>query len=414
MPTTSRLLLTVLVLITAACGNDETSAADTGALRAADGEHADSGAHEGEEGGHEEGEHEDGPVRVTLGEAAVGTAQIRVDTVRREQAGGVGEELMVPGEVEFDPRRVAIISSRTPGRVERVLVAAGDRVGTGQPVAMLQSREYLTAQQELLQAVRRAQALAGTADEQGAQAIVDAARRRLTLLGVSAAEIRRLESSGAVRNELAIVAPFGGSILEASILPGQAVEPGQQVFKIADLSIVDVVAGIPERAVPLVHRGQKALISLAAFPQMQFAGTVERIQDELNHESRTVGAVIHAVNPSGQLRPGMFATVRLNVTLSTLTRDVGASAERSAPVLTIPATAIVTDGEKQYAFVETAPRTYERRELTVVSLAPPGSSRPTTNRIGVIKGLAAGERVVISGAFILKSELAKAGLSHDH
>lgn len=413
-PITIRLLPLVVFLLVGACGDGDAGPADSGALGAADTGHADEAGHDGEAGEHADEEHEDGPVRLTLGEAAVRTAQIQVDTVRPELGGGIGEELLVPGEVAFDPRRVAIISSRTPGRIERVLVVAGDRVGAGQPVAMLQSKEYLTAQQELLQASRRAQALAGTTDEQGARAIVDAARRRLALLGVSGAEIRRVESSGFVRNELAILAPFGGSIIESTILAGQAVEPGQQIFKVADLSIVDVVAAIPERAVPLVHRGQKALISLAAFPQMQFAGTVERVADELNHESRTIAAVIHAVNPSGRLRPGMFATVRLNVTVSSLTRDVGASAERAAPVLTIPASAIVTEGEKQYAFVETAPRTYERRELTVVSLAPPGSSRPTTNRVGVIRGLSAGERVVVTGAFILKSELAKAGLSHDH
>lgn len=369
-----------------------------------------------EKAGHDEGHAEGASAdRVTLSEAAMQTAGVRVEVVRAEMDGGIGEDLLVPGQVEFEPNRVAIISPRVSGRIERLLVVVGDRVSAGQPVALVFSPAYVTAQNDLLQSVRRARTLTGTQDEAGARAIADAARRRLALMGVAGSEIARLEASGTPRNELVIPAPFSGSIMQAEAMAGQAVEPGQKIFQIADLSVVDVVAAIPERALPLVFRGQKALIGLAAFPQMQLAGTVERIRDELSPETRSVGAVIHAVNPAGRLRPGMFATVRLEVRVSTLTRDVGAAAERAAPLLTIPEAAVVSDGDKRYAFVEVGPRSYERRELDVVSLAPAGSAAPTTNRIGVRAGLKAGDRVVTNGAFVLKSELAKAGLGdHDH
>ena len=394
----------LLVLLASACssGSDSDAGADSAH---AEGEDAHAG--EGEE-------HEDEAARVTLGEAAFATAAIQVDTVRADNGEGAGEELVVPGQVEADPRRVAIISPRIEGRLERVMAVVGDRVGSGETVALLYSREYLTAQNELLQAARRARALVGTQDAQGAEAIAEAARRRLRLLGVSSAEVARLESTGEPRSELAIVAPFAGSIMEASALSGEAVESGAPIFRLADLSFVDVVAAIPERAVPLVHHDQTALIGLAAFPQMQFAGSVERIRDELDPETRTVGAVIHAANPGGRLRPGMFATVRLNVRVTALTQQMGASAERTTPMLTVPETAIVTEGESRFAFVEVGPRTYERRTVDVVSLAPPGSTRPVANRVGIRSGLVAGDRVVVNGAFVLKSELAKAGLSHDH
>ncbi|HYD52351.1 MAG TPA: efflux RND transporter periplasmic adaptor subunit [Gemmatimonadaceae bacterium] len=355
-----------------------------------------------------------GLTRVTLSPEAYRTAAIRTEAVRAELAGGIGEDLIVPAQVEYDPSHVAIISSRTPGRIERLLVVAGDRVSAGQTVALLSSREYVTAQNEVLQATRRAAALAGTQDEQGARAIAEAARRRLRMLGVSPGEIARLERTGEPRNELAIPAPFSGSIMEAGALVGEAVESGQKIFKLADLAIVDVVAAVPERAVPLVFRGQKALIGLAAFPHMQMSGTVEHIRDQLNPETRSVAAVIHTSNPGGRLRPGMFATARLEVRHQPISRDVGAAAERVAPLLSIASTAVVVDGEKRFAFVEVAERTFERRELQVVSLTPAGSSEPVTSRVGVRNGLAAGERVVVNGAFTLKSELGKAGLGHDH
>lgn len=414
---TTPALALLAAVVTAACGDGDrkqsASAIEPAATEAKAVTKADD--HAGEEGhdDHAEGA-PGGATRVTLSPEAHQTAGIRTEPVRAELAGGIGEDLIVPAQVEHDPRHVAVISSRTPGRLERLLVVVGDRVTAGQTVALLYSREYVSAQNELLQAARRASALAGTQDEQGARAIADAARRRLRALGVSAGEIARLERSGEPRGELAIPAPFAGSIMEAHVLGGEAVEAGQKIFRIADLTEVDVVAAIPERAVPLVFRGQKALVGLAAFPHMQMSGTVERIRDELDPETRSVAAVVHAANPAGRLRPGMFATVRLEVRHQPITRDVGAAAERAAPLLTVPGTAVVVDGEKRYAFVEVAPRTFERRELQVVSLAPAGSSEPATTRVGVRSGLAAGERVVVNGAFTLKSELGKAGLSHDH
>lgn len=371
------------------------------------------------EAGHEEGEekHEEGEAnRVTLTEAAFQTASIRVEPVRSASGPAVAEDLEVPGQVEFDPRRVALISSRTPGRIERLMVVEGDRVEAGQTVAQLYSPSHVTAQTDFIQATRRARLLAGTADEQGANSLAEAARRRLRTLGVGNDEIARLEAGGEPAQFLALTAPFSGSIMEAPTLLGSAVESGQEIFKIADLSVVDVVAEVPERALPLVRVGQGASIGIAAYPSMRFAGQVERLRDELNPETRTVRAVIHVSNSSARLRPGMFATVRLLVPAATVARATASAGSGSDPnLLTIPESAVVTDGEKRYVFVEVGERTFERREVQTASLAPPGSSTPGSGRVGVRGGLTPGERVVTSGAFILKSELAKAGLGeHGH
>ena len=364
-----------------------------------------------EEEGHEEGEEN----RVTLSEAAFQTAAIRIEPVRSASERGIGEDLEVPGQVEFDPRRVALISPRTSGRIERLLVVEGDHVNAGQTVALLSSPSHLTAQSDLLQAVRRARVLSGTPDEQGANSLAEAARRRLRTLGVSNEEIARLEAGAEPAQYLALVAPFGGSIMEANSLLGSSVDPGEQIFKIADLSVVDVVAEVPERALPLVRIGQAASIGIAAYPTMRFAGQVERLRDELNPETRTVRAVIHVSNSTRRLRPGMFATVRLLVPAVTVARATGATVQGDADLLTIPEAAVVTDGERRYAFVEVGTRTFERREVETASLAPPGSATSGSGRVGVRKGLAAGDRVVVNGAFTLKSELAKASLGeHGH
>ena len=346
-----------------------------------------------------------GPGRVTLTEAAFRTAGIQVEPVGQEPSAASGAGLQVPGQVEFDPARVAIISPRVSGRIERLTVVEGDRVGAGQTVALLTSPTHQTAQNDLVQAVRRAEILAGSPDAAGAQALVGAARRRLRMLGVSEGEIDRVASTGEVRSVLAVPAPFGGSIVEAQALAGAAVESGTPLFKVADLSVVDIVAEVPERALPLLSVGERASIMLAAYPSMRFEGRVERLRDQLDPTTRTVKAIIHVANPQRALRPGMFATV-------TLDAGGGAAPSAAAPVLTVPEAALVTEGSERYVLVEVGPRTYERRSVAVESLAAPGAASPS-GRVAVRSGLSAGDRVVVAGAFTLKSELAKAAFAED-
>jgi RND family efflux transporter MFP subunit len=338
----------------------------------------------------------DADARVSLSEDAVVAAGIATEDVRSDAP---EQALDVPGQIEFDPRRVALIATRGAGRVEQLAVVEGDRVRAGQVLARLASPAFQTAQTDFLLAVRRVAQLAGTPDEAGAAAVLRASRRRLALLGVAPEEIARLEGGGEPADHLVVTAPFTASIVDAPVLAGATVEAGTVLFRIADLSVVDVVAQVPERALPLVRVDQPATVAIAAYPDLRFAGQVERLHDELDQATRTLGAVIHVPNPRRQLRPGMFATVRFRIT--------------AGPVLTVAEGAVVVAGASRYVFVEVAPRTFERREVEVASLALAGSSAPADGRVAVRRGLVAGERVVVRGAFTLKSEMAKAALAED-
>lgn len=345
--------------------------------------------------------------QVELSIEAFRTAGIVTATVVASASERTGEHLEVPGEVEVDPRRIAVVSSRTAGRVETLLVIAGEQVAGGQTVATLFTPEYVIAQSDLQQAQRRASALAETRDAEGAVALTAAARRRLRLLGASDVEITRVASGGEPAATLAITAPLSGSILESHVLAGSAVESGQPIFTVADLAAVDVVAEVPERSLALVRAGQRASVTIAALPGVRFDGTVERLKDALNPETRTVQAIIHVPNTGRRLRPGMFAAVSLVVS----TRE---SLGERGTVLTIPTSAVVSDGEQRFVFVEVGERAYERRDVRLEAMVPAGSTGAQATRVVVMDGLRAGERVVTRGAFTLKSELAKASLSDDH
>lgn len=396
-----RAAFAVLLTVSAACSPGEGASGEPAAHGASD---ASADAPADEQGDEHADEHteagDDG--RVTLTEAGLRNAGIEVAEVQHVAGAAASGGLEVPGRVEFTPDRVALISPRTSGRLERLSAVEGNRVRAGQPVAYVLSPAFLTAQNDFVQAVRRAELLVGTQDEEGARALVSAARRRLQLLGAPSSVIERLQSDGEPLDLLPVVAPFTGSIVEAHALTGAAVEPGTPIFKIADLSEVDVVADVPEQVLPHLTVGQTASVRLAAYPERLLTGRIERLHDELNPETRTVEAVIHVPNPRRTLRPGMFATVSLHVP---------ANGERTAraaspAVLAIPATAVVTDGAARYVFVEVEPRTYERRVVETMPLN--GGSR-----LAVRSGLAAGERVVTKGAFTLKSELGKAAFGDE-
>lgn len=413
----------LLLAMTAACGDEgerPAGASEPGANAEAGSEAADGGEmNEGEQGG-DAGEHaEGGGTQVTLSEAAFATARIAVEQARAEAPEATVGGLSVPGQVEFDPARVALVSPRVAGRIERLLVVLGDRVGTGQPVALLYSPAYLTAQADVQQAKRRRDLLEGTSDAEGATALLSAARRRLLALGATEADVRALEGGAEPKSLLAVRAPFAGSITEAHVLAGAATEPGAPLFTIADLSAVNVAAHVPERVIGGVRVGQAASVQIAARPDAPFVGRITRVSDVVDSTSRTIEALVRVANSGRVLKPGMFATVTLRgasggaaATTAPTAPATGAAAE-SGGWVSVLASAVVMDGDGRYVFVQTGPRVFERRAVELAPASAGSGPAGAGGRVIVVSGLRAGESVVVRGAFTLKSELGKAAFGEE-
>jgi RND family efflux transporter MFP subunit len=343
--------------------------------------------------------------RVTLSPAAVAAAGIRAEPVRAMAGLGSVGTIEAPGQVEADPARVAVISPRAPGRLERLTAVLGDQVRAGQVVAYVQSPAYLGAQADYRQAVRRAVLLEGTGDSTGAKALARAARDRLILFGASDSSLRAIEAGAEPTSILPVTAPFTGSLVEGMALAGVAVEPGTPIFRLIDLSEVDIAAQVPERFLPMLRLGLSATILIAAYPDAKIEGRVERIKDELEPTTRTIEAVIHARNPNRTLRPGMFATALLDV-------DVKGLGTTAASMVVVPESAVLADGAQRYVFIEVGSGSFERRIVEVHQ----GNLRAQVGseaRVMIKSGVAPGERVVVAGAFTLKSELAKAAFAEE-
>lgn len=345
--------------------------------------------------------------RVVLTEAAAIAAGIEVVLARTADGSSPGSVIEAPGQVEADPSRAAFVSSRAGGRLERLGAVVGDRVAANQTVAWVMSPAFVAAQHDFAQATRRAGLLAGTADSIGGRALAEAARNRLRLFGLDDAELDRLQQGGEPAALLPVTTPFEGSLVEGLTLAGASVEAGTPIFRLIDLRELDVAADVPETFLPGLRVGQRANVTLAAYPDLRLTGRVERIKDELDPSTRTIEALVHVENPTRILRPGMFATVQLEIAGGP---DV--ASRQPARLLIVPAQALGVDAEQQYVFVETAPFTYERRLVEAgANDARPGAVQPSER---VVQGdLKAGDKVVARGAFTLKSELAKASFAEE-
>ncbi len=295
-------------------------------------------------------------------------------------------EVRTVGTVMVDETRVAKVTSKFSGYIERLNVNfVGQAVRRGQSLAEVFSPDLLAAEQELLMAARLSQT-AGGSSLPGVPAtnidLVSAARQRLRLWDVSDAEINQVVRTGRPIRTVALRTPNSGIVTDKKVVQGQAIQAGEELYTITDLSSVWLEAQVREGDAGAIAPGTAAVIELAAYPGRAFTGRVSYIYPVLNTEARTVAARIVVPNPEGRLKPGMYATVRLNTATQTS--------------LTIPRSAVVRTGERSIVFVDAGGGELVPREVRL--------GRSGSDFIEVLVGLQAGQRVVTSAQFLVDSE----------
>lgn len=295
-------------------------------------------------------------------------------------------EVRTAGTVTTDETRIAQVTPKFGGFVERLYVDfTGQPVRRGQPLLEIYSPELVAAQQELLVAARL-QRTVGESSVPGVPApamdLVAAARERLRRWDVSDAQIREVLRTGRVRRTVTLFSPASGVVTEKQVVCGQAVQAGQPLYTIADLSRVWVQAELREADAGTVREGSPATVEFAAFPGRPLQGQVSYLQPVLQEQARTLRARIVLPNRDGRIRPGMYATVRLS------------APERTA--LTVPASALVRTGERTLVFVDLGGGRLHPQEVE--------TGRVAGDAAEVLSGLEPGQRVATSAQFLLDSE----------
>jgi Cu(I)/Ag(I) efflux system membrane fusion protein len=392
--------------------------------------------------------------------------QLSAEQSRLEWTGGVETELVghralakevrTVGKLDYNERRVAYITARVAGRVDRVYADfTGIRVKKGDHLVDVYSPDLVVTVQNLLDA-----------RQSGNESLAEVARERLRLWGMLPEQVRELEGVGKARSLLTVYAPLGGTVIEKTVREGQYVKEGDPLYRIADLDPIWLYLDVYESDLAWVRYGQPVDVSLEAYPGEPFRGTVVFIDPFLDDRTRAVRVRVNLKNPEGKLKPAMYATASIRARLRPdgspeptglegkficpmhpeVVRDgagkcpvcgmdlervpdlrparppapeghdaaghavhahpmAGAGTPPAGQVLAVRASAVLTTGRRTIAYRKRPDGAYELVELVVGPLAEGAddSGRPAAY-YPVLKGLRAGDRVVARGGFLLDSQ----------
>ena len=290
--------------------------------------------------------------------------------------GAVTPVVEAVGSVAYNERDVAVVQARSNGFVEKLYLRAPlDPVRKGQPLAELYVPDWVAAQEEYLSARR----LAGTRME----ALIEGARQRMRLAGMSEEQIRQVESTGKVQARLVTYAPIDGVVVELAVREGMTVMSGAPLFRINGLRTVWVNAEVRENEAAQVKVGNTVEARAAALPGKVFKGKVSAILPEVNAATRTLKARVELANPGGDLKPGMFAIVNFTPAVR-------------KEVLIIPSEAVIQTGRRSVVIVAQADGKFAPVDVQ--------TGMEANGQTEIQTGLEVGQKVVVSGQFLIDSE----------
>jgi Cu(I)/Ag(I) efflux system membrane fusion protein len=318
---------------------------------------------------------EEGAADNTIGVSARVQQNLGIRTAQVTR-GALGAPLQAVGAVAFDERSVALVQARSGAYVERLYVRSPlEVVRKGQPLLQLLAPDWVAAQEEYL-AIRR---MGGPATAE----LLDGARQRMRLAGMSDDQVRQVEAGGKANLRMTIVAPVSGVVTELNAREGMTVAAGAPLFRINGIDPVWVNAEVPESAAAQVRPGSAVEATTAAFPGQAFKGKVGALLPEVNAATRTLKARIELANPSGQLVPGMFASIRLT------------PASR-AQALLVPSEAVIQTGRRSVVMVAAGEGRFAPADVE--------TGAESGGMTEIRSGLEAGQKVVVSGQFLVDSE----------
>jgi Cu(I)/Ag(I) efflux system membrane fusion protein len=305
------------------------------------------------------------------------------------------------GQVAMDETRFSKVQTRIDGWIEKVYVDfTGKFVEKGQPLLTMYSPELLASQREYLLALRSQEIMKGsplTDSQQQGDSLIAASRKRLELYSLSEAQIEEITRTRQPLTNITIYSPLSGYVMMRNAFPKQRIMPETELYTIVDLSKVWIMADVFENEASMIQLGMPAQLNLSYAGGRKINGRVNYIQPQVDPTTRTLKVRIEADNPNMAMKPDMFVDVDFKVVTSSR--------------MTVPAEAVLDTGLKQTVFVDRGNGYLEPRPVEI--------GERLGDRVEIKKGLKPGERIVISGNFLIDSESqlksSAAGMSgHQH
>lgn len=313
---------------------------------------------------------------VRIDPATVQNLGVRTARVQRRV---LASAIQVPGTITWDLRKATAISARVDAVVSKLNVRAPYTVvKAGEPLAELLAPQWNSALAEY-GALQQAQ----SADAKDLRA---AARERLQVLGLTTADIQSARRGAGAA--ITLHAPQAGIVTTLDVREGQRVSAGQTLMTLNGLSTVWIEAALPQAAAGTVRSGTPVTVTVDALPGRSFHGTVETLLPDIDAMTRTQRARIVLANPDGALSPGMFVTVQLHPA-------------RGEAVPVVPDDALIATGSHTRVIVAE-----EGGHFRAVAVR---AGRSADGYTEILDGLTSGEKVVVSGQFLIDSEASLSG-----
>jgi membrane fusion protein, copper/silver efflux system len=324
------------------------------------------------------------PGTVSIDPAIVQNIGVRTAAVERRE---LAREIRTVGRVDYDEEGLVRVHLRSDGWVEKLLVTkTGQHVRRGQALMTLYSPQIVSTEQEYLLALRGVVNLRKDSPPEfveQARALSESSAERLRLLGVTESELARLHGGGAAKRAITLASPASGIVQFVGVREGQFLTAQTEIYRIADLSSVWVLADLYEDELPWVRPDDRAVIRLHGLPDESFEAGIDYIYPYLEGKTRTQKVRLRLPNPGLRIKPHMYADVTFHV-------------RPQADAVAVPESSIVRSGTRTQVFVTSAPGRFEPREVRL-GVAADGY-------VQILDGVAPGERVVTSAQFLIDSE----------
>jgi membrane fusion protein, copper/silver efflux system len=314
---------------------------------------------------------------VHLTKEAAGLANVLTSVVTRQKP---IKEIRLYGKVQADERLLQSQVAHFPGRIEKLMVNfTGEPVHKGQTLVVIYSPELVTAQQELLEAIKT---------KQSQPEIYDAAKEKLRQWMLTESQIANIERSGSVQNNFEVASNTTGIVTARRVNNGDHISEGTVLYDIADLSSIWIMFDAYESDLPFLSKGNKISFTVQALPGTQFSGNIIFIDPVIDPVTRVSKVRVEINNQSGKLKPEMFATGIVKADLSQY-RDK----------MVIPRTAVLWTGKRSIVYVKQKGTDEPIFKIREIELGP-----MLGNSYVVVSGLNEGEEIVTQGTFSVDAE----------
>lgn len=327
-------------------------------------------------------------------ESDIGTVRIDPVTIQsmgvrtaKVSRGPLKTSIRTLGRVTYNEESVEHIHTKISGWVEQLFVkTTGEAIIKNQKILSIYSPELVATEEEYLQALSYRDSVSESSFPDvvnGAETLLESTRNRLLLMDITPEQIKALEDRGEVQREMILRSQTSGIVINKRVFEGMKVSPGMELYTIADLSRVWVIASVYEYELPFIKVGQEIIMSLPYEPGTSYTGKITFIYPYLSPKTRTVQVRMEFDNPELKLKPDMYADVFI----------VNKTPEH---VLLVPSEAILRTGYRNIVVTSLADGKFLPKEVT---LGPEGDDKTQ-----ILSGLKEGETIVTSGQFLIDSE----------